>query len=271
MNEDLIRKLKETSQQVRYHIIDMIFKAQSGHPGGSLSIADLMTVLYFNELRLDPENPKWSERDRFVLSKGHACPAWYACLALKGFFPIEELNTLRRVNSILQGHPDMKKTPGIDMTTGSLGIGVSAALGMALRGKMDKASYRVFSIVGDGELNEGIVWETVQAAVKYKLDNFIIIVDANKLQLDGPTSEIMPLNPLPEKFETFGWEAMKIDGHNIGEILQSFEWTKTVHDKPMCIVAHTVKGKGIDFMENQLKWHGKAPNREQYEAAVGQL
>ena len=200
MDTSLIFELEEKAKEVRSKILTMIYEAQSGHPGGSLSVTDIMTVLYFHYMNLRPEDPHWSDRDRFVLSKGHACPAWYACLGLRGYFPPEHFSTLRRINSFLQGHPDMKKTPGVDMTTGTLGLGIAAALGMALEAKLDHASYRVFGIVGDGELNEGVVWETVQAAAKFQLDNFYMIVDANGLQLDGPTGVVMPLSPLKDKF-----------------------------------------------------------------------
>ena len=266
-----VSELQKIAIQVRKKIVSMVYEAQSGHPGGSLSAADLMTVLYFSEMNIDPENPKWHERDRFVLSKGHACPAWYACLQTRGYFDEENLHHLRQLNSILQGHPDMKKTPGVDMTTGSLGIGAASAIGMALEAKMEGSPRRVYSIVGDGELNEGVIWETLQSAVKFKLDKYCMIIDKNGLQLDGPTTEVMPLPKLKNIIEDFGWKVIEIDGHNIPEIIKAIEEVKSTKEVPCCIIANTIKGKGVSFMENQLQWHGQAPNDEQYAIAIREI
>ena len=266
-----LERLQDMAKRVRATLLTMIYEAQSGHPGGALSAADIMTVLYFKELRIDPLDPKWHERDRFVLSKGHACPVWYSCLHLRGFFGEEHIHTLRTVNSILQGHPDMKKTPGVDMTTGSLGIGAATALGMALEAKMEKSDRRVYALLGDGEINEGIVWEVMQSAVKFSLDNFCLIIDKNGLQLDGPTKEVMPIHDLPAIIKGFGWEVEEIDGHAIEEIDNAFANAKNTKGKPSCIIANTVKGKGVSFMENQLKWHGKAPSTQEYELALQEV
>jgi len=271
MQNDEREQLTQIAKQVRRSILSMIYKAQSGHPGGSLSSADIMTVLYFKELNIRPTEPTWHDRDRFVLSKGHACPVWYACLQLRGFFSEDHLQSLRTVNSILQGHPDMKKTPGVDMTTGSLGLGVAAALGMALEAKLEGSTRRVYSIVGDGEMNEGVVWETVQAASKYQLDNFCVIVDKNGLQLDGPVDEIMPIHDLFAVLTGFGWHVIEIDGHDIDQIDDAFKAARQVIGKPCCILARTIKGKGVSFMENQLKWHGRAPDAQEYQLAIGEL
>ena len=260
--------LREVAQEVRLNIIDMIYTAQSGHPGGALSAADIITALYFDIMKLDTKNPKWSDRDRFILSKGHACPVWYACLAMKGFFPMEELKTLRKINSILQGHPDKLKTPGVDMTTGSLGQGLSLGVGMALEGKLVKKDFHIFVVLGDGELNEGMIWEAAASAHKYHLDNLVAIVDLNHLQMDGFTEEVMPMEPIDKKFESFNWEVMTIDGHNMEEILLALEKAKTIKGKPICIIANTVKGKCVDFMENIREWHGMAPNEKQYKKAI---
>ena len=242
-----------------------------GHPGGSLSIADILTVLYFNELNIDEKNPKWEDRDRLVLSKGHCAPALYSVLANRGFFDKKELKTLRRLGSFLQGHPDMKKTPGVDMTTGSLGQGLSAANGMAIAAKLDNKSYRVYCILGDGEIEEGQIWEAAMASNKYKLDNLCVIVDNNNLQIDGKIEDVMSPYPIDEKFRSFGFQIIKIDGNDIDEILKAFEVAKNVKGKPTCIIAKTIKGKGISFMENEASWHGKAPNKEEYDKAVKEL
>lgn len=242
-----------------------------GHPGGSLSIADILTVLYFNELNIDEKNPKWEDRDRLVLSKGHCAPALYSVLANRGFFDKKELKTLRRLGSFLQGHPDMKKTPGVDMTTGSLGQGLSAANGMAIAAKLDNKSYRVYCILGDGEIEEGQIWEAAMASNKYKLDNLCVIVDNNNLQIDGKIEDVMSPYPIDEKFKSFGFQIIKIDGNDIDEILKAFEVAKNVKGKPTCIIAKTIKGKGISFMENKAGWHGKAPNKEEYDKAVKEL
>lgn len=265
------QRLESIAREVRQRIIDMIYKAQSGHPGGSLSCTDILTALYFDTMKIDPKDPKNPSRDRFILSKGHACPAWYACLAMKGFFGIEHLDTLRKYGSILQGHPDMKKTPGIDMTTGSLGHGASVALGMALEGRMVGAGYRVFCVLGDGELDEGIVWEAALCAAKYRLGNLIYIVDYNHLQIDGTTDEVMPLEPLSDKFVSFGFRVLQINGNSMKEILDALDSVQSYILKPTCIIAKTTKGKGISFMENSREWHGKAPNAEEYKSAMIEL
>ncbi|MFR2571407.1 MAG: transketolase [Clostridia bacterium] len=271
MKLENIQDLEKMAKEIRKGILEEVYNAQSGHPGGSLSIADILTVLYFNQLKIDEKNPEWSERDRCILSKGHCSPALYSCLAHRGFFPVEDLKTFRNINSYLQGHPDMKKIPGVDMTTGSLGQGLSAAVGMAISGKMDKKDYKVYCILGDGEIEEGQIWEAAMSANKYKLDNLCVIVDNNNLQIDGTIEEVMSPYPIDEKFRSFGFEIIKIDGHNIQEIIDAFEVAKNIKDKPVCIIAKTVKGKGISFMENQVGWHGKAPNEEQYKLAVEEL
>ena len=266
--DERVKDLEQVAQEVRLNIVDMIYTAQSGHPGGALSAADIVTALYFDIMKFDPKNPKWSDRDRFILSKGHACPVWYACLAMTGFFPIKELKTLRQINSILQGHPDKLKTPGVDMTTGSLGQGLSLGVGMALEGKLVHKDYHVFIILGDGELNEGMIWEAAASAHKYHLDNLIAIVDRNHLQMDGFTEEVMPMEPIDQKFLSFNWEVFTIDGHDMKEILLTLEKALTMKDKPTCIIANTVKGKCVNFMENIREWHGMAPNEEQYNKAI---
>ena len=266
-----VKELENMAKEVRKGIIEAVYHAQSGHPGGSLSVADILTVLYFNELNIDENNSKWEDRDRFVLSKGHCSPALYSCLANRGFFPVEDLKTFRNIDSYLQGHPDMKKIPGVDMTTGSLGQGLSAAVGMAIAGKMDNKSYRVYSVLGDGEIEEGQIWEAAMSANKYHLDNLCVIVDNNNLQIDGTIEEVMSPYPIDEKFRSFGFEIIKIDGHNMQEILDAFDVAKHVKGKPVCIIAKTVKGKGISCMENQVGWHGKAPNEEQYKMAMEEL
>ncbi len=266
-----IKELEEKAKQVRRGIIEAVYSNQSGHPGGSLSVADIMTVLYFNEMNINPENPNWEDRDRLVLSKGHCAPALYSCLANRGYFDVEELKTFRNINSRLQGHPDKNKVPGVDMTTGSLGQGLSAANGMAIAGKIDNKNYRVYCILGDGEIEEGQVWEAAMAANKYKLDNLCVIIDNNNLQIDGTIEEVMSSYPIDEKFRSFGFEIIKIDGHNIDEILKAFEVARNIKGKPTCIIAKTIKGKGISFMENQVGWHGKAPNEEQYKQAIEEL
>ncbi|MEK6645778.1 MAG: transketolase [Candidatus Firestonebacteria bacterium] len=269
--EKLAKELEKKANELRIRIIQMIYEAKSGHPGGSLSIADIIAVLYFHFMRIDPKNPSWEDRDRFILSKGHTCPVWYVALAMRGFFPLEKLSTLRQINGILQGHPDMRKVPGIDMTTGSLGQGLSIGDGMALMGKLDKKNYKVYVVLGDGELNEGQIWEAAMLANKYKLDNLIAIVDYNKLQLDGPTEVVMPLEPLADKWRAFGWYVIEIDGHNILEIIEGIEEAHRVKNKPIVIIAHTIKGKCVSYMENECDWHGKAPNKEQFEIAIKEL
>lgn len=267
-NKELVAKLKEQAKTVRLTLLDMIYKAQSGHPGGSLSATEFMTALYFNELNIDPKNPKWEDRDRFVLSKGHVCPVLYTCLALRGYFDTEILGTLRKEGSILQGHPDMKRCPGIDISTGSLGQGISVAVGMAIAGKRDAKDYRVFTLVGDGETNEGQVWEAAQTASKYQLDNLVVIVDNNNLQNDDTCDVVMPTLDLAKKFEAFGFETFAIDGHDMEAVVDALANAKTKNGKPKCIVGKTVKGKGVSFMENVVMWHGMAPNDEQYAQAI---
>lgn len=264
-------ELKITANKVRQLIIEGVFNAKSGHPGGSLSAADIFTYLYFKELNVDPKNPKWADRDRFVLSKGHCCPGLYAALAIKGYFPEKEIKSLRHIGAMLQGHPDMKGTPGVDMSSGSLGQGVSAACGMALAAKMDNASYRVYAMLGDGECEEGQVWESAMFAAHHNLDNLCYIVDYNGLQIDGKVSEVAGLEPLDKKFESFGFEVIKICGHYFNQIEEAFEKAKSIKGKPTVIIAETVKGKGVSYMEDQVGWHGKAPNQEQYELALNEL
>ena len=264
-------ELKKKAALVRQDIVKAVYSANSGHPGGSLSCADLMTALYFSEMNVDPENPKMEGRDRFVLSKGHAAPAQYACLAERGFFPKEELTSLRKTGSRLQGHPSMKMLPGIEMSTGSLGQGISCAVGMALAGKMDSSKGRVYTILGDGELQEGMVWEAAMAAGHYKLDNLCAIVDHNGLQIDGKNEDVMNVMPIAEKFAVFGWNVLEIDGHDFDQILDALDMARKCRDMPTVIVAETVKGKGVSFMEGQAGWHGKAPNAEQYEQAMKEL
>ena len=264
-------ELKITANKVRQLIIEGVFNAKSGHPGGSLSAADIFTYLYFKELNVDPKNPKWADRDRFVLAKGHCCPGLYAALAIKGYFPEKEIKSLRHIGAMLQGHPDMKGTPGVDMSSGSLGQGVSAACGMALAAKMDNASYRVYAMLGDGECEEGQVWESAMFAAHHNLDNLCYIVDYNGLQIDGKVSEVAGLEPLDKKFESFGFEVIKICGHCFNQIEEAFEKAKSVKGKPTVIIAETVKGKGVSYMEDQVGWHGKAPNQEQYELALNEL
>lgn len=266
-----LEELQQKAKKIREDIIEEVYRAQSGHPGGSLSVADILTVLYFKEMNIQPENPNWEDRDRLVLSKGHCSPALYSCLANRGYFPVEDLKTFRNINSYLQGHPDKNKVPGVDMTTGSLGQGLSCANGMAIAGKMDQKDYRVYCILGDGEIEEGQIWEAAMAANKYKLDNLCVVVDNNNLQIDGTIEEVMSSYPIDEKFRSFGFQIINIDGHDIEEIIKAFEVAKNVKDKPTCIIAKTVKGKGVAFMENQAGWHGKAPNQEQYEEAIRRI
>lgn len=264
-------QLKKTAIEVRKGIIEGTFNAKSGHPGGSLSIADIMTYLYFSEMRVDPSKPDCEDRDRLVLSKGHTAPALYAALALKGFFPTELIKTLRKPDSILQGHPSMRYTPGIDMSTGSLGQGISAACGMALGAKLKGKDFRVYVPLGDGEIEEGQVWEAAMFAGNRKLDNLCAIVDFNGLQIDGTLDEVNSPYPIKEKFEAFGWNVIEICGHCFTQIEEAFEAAKACKGKPTCIVAKTVKGKGVSFMENQCDWHGSAPNAEQYAQAMAEL
>ena len=265
------QQLAKIAAQMRLDILDQVHAAGCGHPGGSLSIADIMAYLYFSEMNVDPADPAMASRDRFVLSKGHTAPALYAALAEKGFFPKEELLGLRKIHSFLQGHPDMKHIPGVDMSTGSLGLGVSAACGMALAAKIDGRDYRTYTMLGDGESEEGQVWEAMMFAAHYKLDNLVVMIDWNGLQIDGPVTEIMNPTPHDKKLEAFGFHVMVVDGHDFDEIEKAFEKAKTVKGKPTAIIFKTVKGKGVSFMENQVEWHGVAPNHEQYEIAVAEI
>ena len=266
-----IEDIKQKAKEIRKDIIEEVYNAKSGHPGGSLSIADIMAVLYFNELRIDEKNPRWEDRDRVVLSKGHCSPALYAALAERGFFSKETLKSFRKIDSNLQGHPDLNKVQGVDMTSGSLGQGLSVANGMAISAKMDNKDYRVYVILGDGEIEEGQVWEAAMTANKYKLDNLCVIVDNNNLQIDGTIEEVMSSYPIDEKFKSFGFNVLNIDGNNIEEIINAFESAKKTMDKPTCIIAKTIKGKGVSFMENKAEWHGKAPSEEEYIQAMREL
>lgn len=263
--------LAEAARKIRIGVIEATHAAKSGHPGGSLSIADIMAYLYWSEMRIDPANPQKADRDRFVLSKGHCAPALYASLANRGYFPTEELTTLRKIGSRLQGHPDMTLTPGVDMSSGSLGLGISAAAGMALAGKIDGKDYRVYTVIGDGESEEGQVWEACMFASHYKLDNLCVIVDWNGLQIDGAVTEVMNPTPHDEKLRAFGFHVISINGHDFDQIEAAFNEAKTVKGKPTAIIAKTVKGKGVSFMENQVKWHGSAPDDAQYAQALADL
>ncbi|HHV32303.1 transketolase [Caproiciproducens sp. LBM24188] len=265
------KQLQILACKVRMGAIEGVFNAKSGHPGGSLSAADLFTYLYFKEMNIDPNNPKAEDRDRFVLSKGHCAPGLYATLALRGYFSMDELKKLRHIGAMLQGHPDMKGTPGIDMSSGSLGQGVSAACGMALAAKMDGKDYRVYSILGDGEIEEGQVWEAAMFAAHHKLDNLCLIVDNNGLQIDGPVSEVGGPEPIDEKYRAFGFDVQIIDGHDFDAMEAAFAHAKTVKGKPSVIIAKTIKGKNVSYMENAVNWHGAAPNAEQYEIAMNDL
>ena len=263
--------LKKTANEIRKGIVTAVYNAKSGHPGGSLSAADIMTYLYFEEMNVDPQDPKKADRDRFVLSKGHIAPAWYSTLAHKGYFPVEDLKTLRHVGSYLQGHPDMKHIPGVDMSSGSLGQGISAAVGMALSAKMDNASYRVYAMLGDGETQEGQVWEAAMFAGARKLDNLVVIVDNNGLQIDGDIAEVCSPYPLADKFRAFNFHVIEIDAHDFDQSDAAFAKAKETKGMPTAIIAKSVKGKGVSFMENQASWHGSAPNDEQYEQALADL
>ena len=270
-SEEKIAELEATAARLRFHIVDMVYKAQSGHCGGSLSSADIVTALYFGVMRNDPADPGLADRDRFVLSKGHACPVQYGALAMRGYFPVDELGTLRKLHSRLQGHPVAGKLPGIEVTSGSLGVGFCEAVGMALDGKLRKAPWRVWTLLGDGELNEGAVWEAAQAGSKFRLDNLTAIVDWNGLQNDGFCEDIMPAGSIAGKFRAFGWETFEIDGHDMAAVVGALRKAAEVQGKPTCIVARTVKGKGVSFMENKRDWHGKAPNEAQHAQAVAEL
>ena len=265
------QELALIANNIRKNVIEGVYNAKCGHPGGSLSIADILAYLYFEEMNVDPKNPKMEDRDRFVLSKGHTAPALYAVLAERGFMPLDEIKTLRKTGSRLQGHPDMKGTPGVDMTTGSLGLGLSAACGMALAAKINNKSYRTYAICGDGETEEGQIWEASMFASHYKLDNLCVVIDFNGLQIDGPVKEVMNPAPYEQKLEGFGYHVISIDAHDLDQIEAAFKEARTVVGKPTAIIANSVKGKGVSFMENQISWHGSAPNDEQYAKAVAEL
>lgn len=264
-------QLQRIANHVRQGVIEGVYHAKSGHPGGSLSIADTLTYLYYNEMKVDPANPKWEDRDWLVLSKGHCCPALYSVLAEKGYFDKSELKSLRHVGAMLQGHPDMKHIPGVDMSSGSLGQGISAACGIALAGKLKKADWRVFTILGDGEIEEGQVWEAAMFAAHHKLDNLVAVVDNNNLQIDGRVSDVCSVYPIDEKFRAFGWEVFTADAHDFDSLDAAFTAATAVQGKPAVIIQKSVKGKGVSFMEDQAGWHGKAPSQEQYEQAMAEL
>ena len=271
MDNSTKKALQQAALKIRLGILEEVFSASSGHPGGSLSIADILSYLFFKEMRIDPKNPQWEDRDRFVLSKGHTAPALYAALANRGYFEVPELKGFRNASSFLQGHPDMKHTPGVDMTTGSLGLGISAACGMALSGKISDKDYRVYAVLGDGETEEGQVWEAAMFAAHYKLDNLCIFVDFNGLQIDGPIVDVIDPTPLDKKFEAFNWNVVTADAHDFDSIEAAVEAAKACKGKPTAIIAKSTKGKGVSFMENQVGWHGKAPSAEEYEKAVAEL
>jgi transketolase len=266
-----LKDLKSMSQTIRQDIVKMLTESASGHPGGSLSAVEILTALYFGEMNIDANNPKWQDRDRFVLSKGHAAPVLYSVLAEKGYFDKKHLSTLRKTGSMLQGHPNMNDTPGVDMSTGSLGQGLSAANGMALAGKLDNKDYRVYVLLGDGELEEGQVWEAAMTSAHYKLDNLTAFVDHNGLQIDGPVTSVMNPEPVSDKFRAFGWNVIDVDGHSFDEIFRAIDEAKITKGKPTMIVAKTVKGKGVSFMENLASWHGTAPSKEQCQQALKEL
>ncbi|MEW6103271.1 MAG: transketolase [bacterium] len=269
--DEIVSKIADTSRKMRRLIIEMLSLAGSGHPGGSLSSVEIIASLYFHIMRHNPSNLLWEDRDRFILSKGHCCPTLYAALALSGYFPMEELKTLRKLGSILQGHSDRLATPGVEMSTGSLGQGLSCAAGIALGGKLSKKDFFVFCLIGDGENQEGQVWEAAMSASHYKLDNLICFLDYNKLQIDGRVSDIMNIEPVVDKWRAFGWEVMEIDGHNIGEIIEAVDRAKEIKGKPKIIIANTIKGKGVSFIENKVEWHGVAPTKEEAERALKEL
>ncbi len=269
--EELVAHLSQQAMELRRMVVDMIFCAQSGHPGGSLSAADIVTALVFHKLRIDPANPQWPERDRFILSKGHAAPLLYAALAVRGFFPQEELKTLRQLDSRLQGHPDRLKTPGVEMTAGALGHGLAIGVGLALTARLDCLPYRTYVLLGDGEIQAGVIWEGALFAAKYGLENLTAIVDYNGVQLDGFVRDIMPLEPVVDKWRSFGWHVMEIHGHNMRQILEALDAADDIHGKPAVVIAHTTKGKGVSFMEDDCAWHGRAPTAEQCDLAMCEL
>ena len=271
MNEKRVTELAIIANKIRKNALTAVYSAQSGHPGGSLSVADLLALLYFEVMNVDPKNPKMADRDRLVLSKGHTAPALYSALAERGFLPLEDIKTFRNAKSYLQGHPDMNTVPGVDMSTGSLGQGVSAAGGMALSAKLDNKDYRVYSILGDGEIEEGQVWEQAMFAAHYKLDNLTIFVDFNGLQIDGDITEVMNPTPIDKKFEAFGWNVIVADAHDFNDLLNAIEKAKATKGKPTAVIMKSVKGKNVSFMENNAGWHGSAPNEEQYNQAIAEL
>jgi len=269
--ESLVAELVEKARLLRIEVVKMIHQVGSGHPGGSLSAADIVAALYFHQLRLDPARPDWPGRDRFILSKGHAAPLLYAALAHRGFFPVEELATLRRLDSRLQGHPDRLRTPGVEMTAGALGHGLPIGVGLALAARLNQASYRTYVLLGDGEIQAGVIWEGAMAAAKYGLDQLTAILDYNDVQLDGPVHEIMPLEPVTDKWRAFNWHIIEIDGHHMGQILDALDAVGNIHGCPTIIVAHTTKGKGVSYMENRSTWHGRAPSDEELQIALAEL
>ncbi|MBQ8569658.1 MAG: transketolase [Oscillospiraceae bacterium] len=271
MDATIRKQLERTACKVRMGVIEGTFNAKSGHPGGSLSISDLLTYLYFAKMHVDPKNPKMQSRDRLVLSKGHTAPALYSVLAQRGFFDEAELKSLRHIGALLQGHPDMKHIPGVDMSTGSLGQGISAACGMALSGKLASDSYKVYAILGDGEIEEGQVWEAAMFAAHYQLDNLVAIVDNNGLQIDGKITDVMSPMPIDKKFEAFGWYVITMDAHDFDDIERAFNEAENISGKPVAIIQKSTKGKGVSFMENQVGWHGKAPNADEYKQAMDEL
>lgn len=266
-----MENLKQIAKQVRRNILEMVAAGKSGHPGGSLSAVEILTALYFHQMNIDPKEPRKKDRDRFILSKGHATPVLYGVLAERGFFPREEIKGFRKIDSLLQGHPDMKNIPGVDMSSGSLGQGLSVANGMAIAGKLDNSPYYVYVLLGDGEIQEGQVWEAAMTAAHYKLDNVIAFLDYNGLQIDGDVEDVMGVTPIDKKWEAFNWHVQVIDGHNYDEILTAIEKAKNTKGKPSIIIAKTVKGKGVSFMENKAEWHGTAPNEEQLQQALKEL
>jgi transketolase len=263
--------LRQMAAQIRHDIIYMTHAAQAGHPGGSLSATDIVAALYFRVMRIDPARPDWPDRDRFILSKGHACPAWYSALAERGYWGKEHLGTLRQLGSLLQGHPVMQKTPGVDMSAGSLGQGMCAGLGMALAGRLRKADYRVWVIIGDGEAQEGSIWEAAMAAAAHKVDNLTVVMDVNRIQNDDFVENVLPMGPIVPKWEAFGWHTIEIDGHDMAQVVSALEASREVTGKPTVIVAHTIKGKGVSYMENNPAWHGQAPNDEQAAQAYAEI
>lgn len=269
--DELIGELCRRAREIRCDLLRMLAAAGSGHSGGSMSAVEIVTALYWHVLRIRPEDPAWPDRDRFLLSKGHAAPVLYAALAERGYFPVEELLTLRKLGSRLQGHPDLRKVPGVEASTGSLGQGLSVGLGMALAGRLDRRSYRVYVLLGDGECEEGQVWEAAMAAAHYHAGNMTAIIDNNGLQIDGPVAEVLSPLPLVEKWRAFGWAVTEVDGHDLAALLQAFDWAAGIKDRPTAIVAHTVKGKGVSYMENQVDWHGKAPSQDQAASALEEL